>query len=68
MEQVRTNTIIFSHTQINLLFITILNKLFITILNNKITPIILNIGYHIKHPSILNIPHHIKQKKGDKIN
>ena len=68
MEQVRTSTIIFLHTQINLLFIVSLNKLFRTILNNKITPIILNDPHYIKHPSILNIPHHIKQKKGDKIN
>ena len=44
-------TIIFSHIQINLLFIVSLNKLFRSVPNNKITPI------------ILNAPHHIKQKK-----
>ena len=57
-----TNTIIFSHTQINLLFIVNLNKLFRSVSNNKITPIILNRPPHIKQPSILNAPHYIKHK------
>jgi hypothetical protein len=46
---VYATTIIFLHKQINLLFIVSLNKLFRVITDNKITPIILNIGYHIKH-------------------